>query len=114
MSNEFKKWFAARDGALQARNCILDISIDGYRTYPVGLACNAPLFLTSDLGHELANKSGTFGLVWSMAGDGQIHCSLRSNGDYDVSAIAKALGGGGHRNAAGFSTGIDTLLGWFK
>ena len=79
-----------------------------------GLACNAPSFLASDLGHELANKSGTFGLVWSMAGDGQIHCSLRSNGEYDVSAIAKAFGGGGHRNAAGFSTDIDTLVSWLK
>lgn len=96
------------------RNCILDISINGYRTYPVGLTANAPAFLASDLGHELANKSGTFGLVWSMAGDGQTHCSLRSNGDYDVSAIAKAFGGGGHRNAAGFSTDIDTLMGWLK
>ena len=79
-----------------------------------GLACNAPAFLASDLGHELANKSGTFGLVWSMAGDGQVHCSLRSNGEYDVSAIAKAFGGGGHRNAAGFSTDINTLLEWLK
>ena len=82
--------------------------------YVSGLAANAPAFLASDLGHELANKSGTFGLVWSMAGDGQIHCSLRSNGDYDVSAIAKAFGGGGHRNAAGFSTDIDTLMSWLK
>lgn len=82
--------------------------------YVSGLAANAPAFLASDLGHELANKSGTFGLVWSMAGDGQVHCSLRSNGDYDVSAIAKAFGGGGHRNAAGFSTDIDTLMGWLK
>lgn len=79
-----------------------------------GLAANAPASLASDLGHELANTSGTFGLVWSMAGDGQIHCSLRSNGDYDVSAIAKAFGGGGHRNAAGFSTDIDTLMSWLK
>jgi len=82
--------------------------------YVSGLAVNAPAFLASDLGHELANKSGTFGLVWSMAGDGKIHCSLRSNGDYDVSAIAKAFGGGGHRNASGFSTDIDTLMGWIK
>jgi len=82
--------------------------------YVSGLAANAPAFLASDLGHELANKSGTFGLVWSMAGDGQVHCSLRSNGEYDVSAIAKAFGGGGHRNAAGFSTDIETLMGWLK
>ena len=82
--------------------------------YVSGLAANAPAFLASDLGHELANKSGTFGLVWSMAGDGQVHCSLRSNGEYDVSAIAKVFGGGGHRNAAGFSTDINTLLEWLK
>ena len=87
---------------------------DGYLRYFDGLAANAPSFLASDLGHELANKSGTFGLVWSMAGDGQIHCSLRSNGDYDVSAIAKCFGGGGHRNAAGFSTNLDTLMEWLK
>ena len=79
-----------------------------------GLAVNAPSFLASDLGHELANKSGTFGLVWSVASDGQVHCSLRSNGEYDVSAIAKAFGGGGHRNAAGFSTKVGTLLEWLK
>ena len=85
----------------------------GYRE-AVGHSANAPPFLASDLGHELANKSGTFGLVWSMAGDGQVHCSLRSNGEYDVSAIAKAFGGGGHRNAAGFSTDINTLLEWLK
>lgn len=86
----------------------------GFAETRTGLACNAPSFLASDLGHELANKSGTFGLVWSMAGDGQVHCSLRSNGDYDVSAIAKVFGGGGHRNAAGFSTDIDTLVSWLK
>lgn len=90
------------------------LSEDGFAPVLTGLAANAPAFLASDLGHELANKSGTFGLVWSMAGDGQVHCSLRSNGDYDVSAIAKAFGGGGHRNAAGFSTNLDTLMEWLK
>ena len=30
--------------------------------------------------------------------------SLRSIGDFDVSAIAKQHGGGGHKNAAGFQT----------
>ena len=90
------------------------LSEDGFAPVLNGLAANAPAFLASDLGHELANQSGTFGLVWSMAGDGQIHCSLRSNGEYDVSAIAKAFGGGGHRNAAGFSTDIDTLVSWLK
>lgn len=79
-----------------------------------GLAANCPPHLQSDVGHELANQSGTFGLLWSIDKDGQCKCSLRSNGDYDVSAIAKAFGGGGHRNAAGFTTSIQTLLEWIK
>lgn len=35
--------------------------------------------------------------------------SLRSIGDFDVSKIAKIYGGGGHKNASGFST----HLGWY-
>lgn len=82
-----------------------------------GLAANCPPHLTSDVGHELAVQSGTFGLCWQLAkedkGGVQIaNCSLRSNGDYDVSAIAKAFGGGGHKNAAGFEVPVATLLGW--
>jgi len=80
-----------------------------------GLAANCPPFLTSDVGHELAVQSGTFGLCWTLSKEGLVaKCSLRSNGDYDVSAIAKAFGGGGHRNAAGFEVPIATLLGWLK
>ena len=32
--------------------------------------------------------------------------SLRSVGEFDVSAVAKSFGGGGHKNAAGFTTDI--------
>lgn len=80
-----------------------------------GLAANCPPFVTSDVGHELATQSGTFGLCWTLGQEGtKANCSLRSNGDYDVSAIAKAFGGGGHKNAAGFSVDIQTLLEWIK
>lgn len=80
-----------------------------------GLAANCPPHLQSDVGHELATQSETFGLCWTLSKEGLIaKCSLRSNGDYDVSAIAKAFGGGGHRNAAGFEVPIQTLLGWLK
>lgn len=99
----------------QAIKCKIVIKTEQYGcTGERGLAVNAPFGLASDLGHELANKSGTFGLVWSLAADRTAHCSLRSNGDYDVSAIAKCFGGGGHRNAAGFSTNVETLLEWLK
>ena len=79
-----------------------------------GLAANCPPHLHSDVGHELANQSGTFGLLWCIDKDNRCKCSLRSNGGYDVSAIAKAFGGGGHRNAAGCEVSIETLLDWLK
>ena len=79
-----------------------------------GLSANCPPHLTSDVGHELANQSGTFGLLWFIDKDNRCKCSLRSNGEYDVSAIAKAFGGGGHKNAAGFTTTIQTIMGWTK
>jgi len=76
-----------------------------------GLSVNASPDLSSDLGHELANKSSTFGLVYHIGQDRQVKCSLRSNGDYDVSAIAKRFGGGGHKNAAGFECTLAQLAG---
>lgn len=82
--------------------------------YAAGLAVNCPPFLASDVGHELATKSGTFGLCWHMDAQGVVKCSLRSNGEYDVSDIAKSYGGGGHKNAAGFSLSIEQLMGWLK
>lgn len=93
------------DGVEQFHDCA-DYQADG-------LAINTPLHM-SEVGHELANQSGTFGLVYYVGGDNKVKCSLRSNGDYDVSAIANVFGGGGHRNAAGFETDIDTLIGWLR
>jgi oligoribonuclease NrnB/cAMP/cGMP phosphodiesterase (DHH superfamily) len=101
-----------------ARKCMLNLSDEpgfepkGLTLY--GLAANCPPHLASDVGHQLANQSGTYGLLWSVNKEGKCLCSLRSNGDYDVSAIAKALGGGGHKNAAGFEISVETLLEWIK
>lgn len=36
-------------------------------------------------------------------GNGAFKCSLRSKDDIDVAALAAKMGGGGHKNAAGFS-----------
>lgn len=74
-----------------------------------GLSCNCPGALASDLGHELANESGTFGMTWELLKDGNVKCSLRSNADFDVSAMAKQFGGGGHKNAAGFVISLEEL-----
>lgn len=44
--------------------------------------------------------------------DGTLRVSLRSLGDVDVRLIAEAMGGGGHRFAAGFTTaaGVDEVV----
>lgn len=78
-----------------------------------GLAVNTNVHI-SEVGHELTKRSGTFGLVWYLNTDNRVNCSLRSEGDYDVSAIAKQFGGGGHKNASGFSTDVTTLLEMLK
>lgn len=78
-----------------------------------GLAVNTDHNM-SEVGHALANKSGTFGLVWYVGADGSAKCSLRSNDDYDVTEIARNWGGGGHKNAAGMQVSVLNVLSWLK
>lgn len=66
---------------------------------------NAPYHYASDVAHELlaAYPDAPFAGSWFQRSDGQVQFSLRSeDARMDVSAVAKALGGGGHRNAAGY------------
>lgn len=44
--------------------------------------------------------------------DGSVRGNLRSKGEHDISGVARSLGGGGHKAAAGFTstTGIDATL----
>jgi len=77
----------------------------------VGLAVNSPSFFSSDLGHLLAEKSGTFGMTYQYDGRKQQWLfSLRSVGDYDVGRLALGFGGGGHKNAAGFALDNNPFL----
>ena len=65
----------------------------------------------AEIGHELAERRafGTpAGVVYRLTGT-RVDVSLYSVGDFDVARIAERLGGGGHRNAAGFSV---TLAEW--
>ena len=60
---------------------------------------------TSELIGRLAELTGvSFAAGWFQRQDGRFVYSLRSRGDFDVSVVAKQYGGGGHRNAAGFTT----------
>lgn len=81
---------------------------------------NLPKTLTSDAGHlmcapyaspQLAGEIVTplFAACYWDAPQGRVF-SLRSVGDFDVSEIARGYGGGGHRNAAGFTLKPDQQL----
>lgn len=67
----------------------------------------------SDIGNMLCQQHDIpFSVTWFQRSDFKFVYSLRSIGDFDVSAIAKAYGGGGHKNAAGFvSDSLVTGLG---
>jgi len=87
------------------------IEINGVK----GLAVNAPGLFASDLGHALAKQSGTFGMTYIYHGKHQQYeCGLRSIGDFDVATLATTLGGGGHKNASGFSLNQADFLALFK
>lgn len=60
--------------------------------------------LRAQVGHELAERASygqPWGAVYRLFGD-RVDVSLYSIGELDVGSIAQRLGGGGHRNAAGF------------
>lgn len=91
------------------RNQIVDDLCEGAEVIELagekGFSVNCPSVFASDVGHELAIKSGTYGATWQQV-QGKVKFSLRSDrehGDFDVSALAANFGGGGHKNAAGFT-----------
>ena len=72
-------------------------------------------FDRAQIGHELAERSafGTpCGAVYRLTGR-RVDVSLYSIGDFDVASVAVRYGGGGHRNAAGFSVPLETWVAEF-
>ncbi len=68
--------------------------------------------LRSVLGHELAKRAAfdrPWGLVYRINGE-RVDVSIYSIGNLDVSKVAAEFGGGGHRNAAGFSVSLRSWL----
>jgi oligoribonuclease NrnB/cAMP/cGMP phosphodiesterase (DHH superfamily) len=66
---------------------------------------NAPYFAASEVAGELCDRGdASFGACYFEVSAGRFQYSLRSRGDFDVSAVARRYGGGGHKNAAGFSS----------
>ena len=66
----------------------------------------------AQIGHALAERKA-FGLPWGVVyriTADRVDVSLYSIGDLDVASIAARYGGGGHRNAAGFSVSLKRWL----
>ena len=63
---------------------------------------NAPYFAASEVAGELATDDVDFGATYFESEKGWQY-SLRSRNGFDVSEVALAFGGGGHKAAAGFT-----------
>ena len=70
---------------------------------------NATVFF-SEVGERMLemNPSAPFSAYFSDRGDGRRQWGLRSKPDFDCSVVAKAFGGGGHKQAAGFVQDVKT------
>lgn len=76
--------------------------------------CNVPHAFASDVGNLLCQEDPKppFAATYVDTAKGR-HVSLRStDAGVDVSEIAKKFGGGGHRNAAGFSLSLTSGVTW--
>ena len=88
-------------------SAVMWVKLGGYRI-PVVNATGS----ISDIGHRLCAlfPDAAFSASYRDTAEDRRVWSLRSVGDFDVSAIAKRYGGGGHRNASGFQTARPPLL----
>jgi oligoribonuclease NrnB/cAMP/cGMP phosphodiesterase (DHH superfamily) len=116
LPKDFEEWHMfSLDTALSAGAAIIafqdkqisgaqrDVRMEGIAGYIVPmLNCTANV---SEVGNELckAYPNAAFSASYCDRADGKRSYSLRSIGNFDVSEIAKKYGGGGHRNAAGFT-----------
>ena len=108
----------AREGAPIARSNRAEVERALKLAHPVALgsrrieAVNSA-HLRSTIGHELASRARfgeAIGLVYRLVGD-RVFVSLYSVGELNVAKIASEYGGGGHRNAAGFTLPLKE---WMK
>ncbi len=85
----------------------IEARIDGHNV----IAVNSPI-LHSEIGHHIGkNYPNTIGLIWNSK-NGRIKTSLRSGKNIDVSKIAQKFGGGGHKQASGFSFDYEFDFPW--
>lgn len=61
---------------------------------------------------KFMSKDCPIGIFYKIVNPNKAIVSLRSIGDIDVSEISKLYGGGGHKNAAGFTCDPELILKW--
>lgn len=67
---------------------------------------NLPYIFSSDAGHKLATGE-PFGACYWDTPKGRVFSLRSTDAGEDVSAVAKSYGGGGHRNASGFTVSYE-------
>tara|TARA_R110001599_G_scaffold100770_9_gene258140 strand:+ start:6196 stop:7134 length:939 start_codon:yes stop_codon:yes gene_type:complete len=72
-------------------------------------ALNAPYFFSSDAGHIMSEGEKFAACYWDEQ-DKRVYSLRSSNDGIDVSKVAQIFGGGGHKNAAGFSVAHGTQV----
>lgn len=72
---------------------------------------NATVFF-SEVGERLLERypQAKFSAYYLERGDGILQFGLRSRSDFDCSAIAKAFGGGGHKQSSGFVVDVSNRI----
>lgn len=84
----------------------------GHPFYDIRVPIVNTSLLFSEVGHELCKMypDAPFGAYYyDRLIDAKRQWGMRSIGDFDVSEVAKKLGGGGHKNAAGFEHSLHEL-----
>jgi len=82
------------------------VTFDEHENIPM---VNVPYMGISYVVGKLA-EGAPFAAAFWVRGDGKVSFSLRSKGDFDVSALAIKHGGGGHKNAAGMTLAFDKAM----
>merc|ERR1712224_429437 len=76
-----------------------------YKNYNLKIV-NSPIF-QSEIGNYLSSDTHAAAVWYTNYTANKNIVSLRSKGDLDVSILAQEFGGGGHKNASGFSFNIS-------
>lgn len=107
----------AREGAPIVRAQRVEVERALHGAHPVALGTHRVEGVNAThgraaIGHELAKRAAyglSCGLVYRLVAR-RVDVSIYSIGELDVSALAARYGGGGHRNAAGFSVTLEEWL----